>query len=135
MSAVRGLVLGHQLSPARAGTAVRWLLSFGGVRPAPDPYLPRVWELRHNLSAYDALYVALAESLGADLITYDARTNGPSVGPPRPRGRARILKPPECLRRGQQAHRLVAWGGASAAPRWLLEVGFRSSGRAAVRTG
>lgn len=28
------------------------------------------------------------------------RTNGPSVGPPRPRGRARILKPPECLRRG-----------------------------------
>lgn len=52
---------------------MRRLLSFGGVRHAPDPCLPRVWELRHNLSAYDALYVALAEGLGADLITCDAR--------------------------------------------------------------
>lgn len=49
------------------------LLDLGGVRHAPDPYLPRVWELRHNLTAYDALYVALAESLGAELVTCDAR--------------------------------------------------------------
>jgi predicted nucleic acid-binding protein len=35
--------------------------------------LPRVWELRNNLSAYDAVYVALAEALDAPLITRDQR--------------------------------------------------------------
>lgn len=35
--------------------------------------LPRVWELRDNLTAYDAIYVALAEALGSDLVTADAR--------------------------------------------------------------
>jgi predicted nucleic acid-binding protein len=35
--------------------------------------LPRVWELRDNLSAYDATYVALAEALGCPLLTGDAR--------------------------------------------------------------
>ncbi|MEB3331585.1 MAG: type II toxin-antitoxin system VapC family toxin [Synechococcaceae cyanobacterium] len=34
---------------------------------------PRAWELRTNLTAYDALYVALAEQLGATLLTADAR--------------------------------------------------------------
>jgi predicted nucleic acid-binding protein len=33
----------------------------------------RVWELRHNLSAYDALYVALAEEISASLVTADAK--------------------------------------------------------------
>lgn len=33
----------------------------------------RVWELRDNLSSYDATYVALAERLGAELLTGDAR--------------------------------------------------------------
>jgi predicted nucleic acid-binding protein len=35
--------------------------------------LPRVWELRHNLSSYDASYVCLAELIGAPLITLDRR--------------------------------------------------------------
>jgi predicted nucleic acid-binding protein len=35
--------------------------------------LPRVWELRANLTAYDAAYVALAEALGAPLLTRDRR--------------------------------------------------------------
>lgn len=35
--------------------------------------LPRIWDLRHNLTAYDASYVALAEVLDAPLLTFDAR--------------------------------------------------------------
>jgi predicted nucleic acid-binding protein len=38
-----------------------------------DVLLPRVWELRHNLTAYDAVYVALAEALDAPLLTCDRR--------------------------------------------------------------
>ena len=40
--------------------------------------LPRVWELRHNLTAYDAVYVALAEVLDATLVTRDRRLAGAS---------------------------------------------------------
>ena len=38
-----------------------------------DFLLTRVWELRNNLTAYDAVYVALAEALGAPLLTRDRR--------------------------------------------------------------
>ncbi len=38
-----------------------------------DWLLPRIWELRHNLTAYDAAYVALAEALDAPLLTRDRR--------------------------------------------------------------
>ena len=35
-------------------------------------FVDRIWELRHNLTAYDAAYVALAEALAAPLVTRDA---------------------------------------------------------------
>jgi predicted nucleic acid-binding protein len=38
-----------------------------------DLLLPRVWDLRNNITAYDAMYVALAEMLDAPLITRDKR--------------------------------------------------------------
>src|ERR1700726_769951 len=38
-----------------------------------DLFLPRVWDLRNNITAYDAMYVALAEMLDAPLITRDKR--------------------------------------------------------------
>jgi len=37
------------------------------------PLLGRVWELHHSVGAYDGLYVALAEALGAPLLTADGR--------------------------------------------------------------
>jgi predicted nucleic acid-binding protein len=47
------------------------------------PFAPRVWELRANLTSYDAWYVALAESLGSKVATLDltlARATGPRCG-------------------------------------------------------
>jgi predicted nucleic acid-binding protein len=38
-----------------------------------DPLMPAAWELRHNFSAYDAMYVALAQRLGLPLVTSDRR--------------------------------------------------------------
>lgn len=38
-----------------------------------EPFLSRVWELRKNLTAYDAVYVALAEALAVPLLTLDRR--------------------------------------------------------------
>jgi predicted nucleic acid-binding protein len=40
-----------------------------------SPLLPRMWELRDNLTPYDAAYVALAEVTGAVLVTGDERIN------------------------------------------------------------
>jgi predicted nucleic acid-binding protein len=57
--------------------------SLGLTRYAVHPLLARVWELRDNLSAYDAGYVALAESLDCSLLTADARLGrAPGVGCP-----------------------------------------------------
>lgn len=44
------------------------------------PLIGRVWELRHNVSARDALYVAAAEQLGCALLTADAKLTG-ATGP------------------------------------------------------
>ncbi len=38
-----------------------------------EPFAPRAWELRHNLTTYDAWYVAVAESLPATLATVDLK--------------------------------------------------------------
>ena len=45
-----------------------------------EPFATRIWELRHNLTAFDAWYVAVAELVGGRLATVDgrlARANGP----------------------------------------------------------
>ena len=40
-------------------------------RYSHETFLHRVWQLRHNLTAYDGIYVALAESLDCPLVTCD----------------------------------------------------------------
>lgn len=72
-NALRGLLLGHRLDEARADRAVGGLQRAGLTRHPAQDLTSRVWLLRANLTAYDALYVALAEKLGCALITSDAR--------------------------------------------------------------
>lgn len=48
----------------------------GLIRYAAGPLLERVWELRAAVTAYDAMYVALAENLDCALVTADSRLSG-----------------------------------------------------------
>jgi predicted nucleic acid-binding protein len=74
VAALRGLVLGHHLTPTRAQDALtdfddltieRW--------PSSDGLRRRAFQLRHNVSAFDASYVALAETLNCPMLTRDDR--------------------------------------------------------------
>ena len=62
-----------QVEAARCQDALDDLQDFALRRYQHDVLLPRVWELRHNLTGYDAAYVALAEALDATLLTRDHR--------------------------------------------------------------
>ena len=70
---LRRLVREDAVSAHRADQAIEDLLDLRIARYPHFVLLPRIWQLRHNLSAYDAAYVALAENLGARLLTRDAR--------------------------------------------------------------
>ncbi|NYG57085.1 putative nucleic acid-binding protein [Nocardioides daedukensis] len=59
------------VSPEAAEHALRALATFPLERVSPAPLVARVWELRAELTAHDATFVALAESLGATLVTGD----------------------------------------------------------------
>ena len=75
---LRRLVREGALSAKRGDEAVQDLLDLRMTRYPHFILLPRIWDLRHNLSAYDAAYLVLAERLRCTLITRDARLGAAS---------------------------------------------------------
>jgi predicted nucleic acid-binding protein len=71
--ALRRLARDGDLDAASAGAALADLRALDLERHSHEPLLDRVWTLRDNLTAYDAVYVALAEALDARLLTCDVR--------------------------------------------------------------
>lgn len=70
---LRRLARENTVSERRAEEAIADLLDLRLTRYPHSLLLPRIWQLRNNLSAYDAAYVVLAEKLGATLLTRDGR--------------------------------------------------------------
>ena len=79
-SALRGLFRVGKVNEFRARLALADLRRLPLRRASHQGLVTRCWELRNNLTAYDASYVALAELLGATLVTTDARlTRAPQI--------------------------------------------------------
>lgn len=76
LHALRSLVSRGKLSADRAFDARTDFAELAIVRHPHMPLADRVWALRDNLTAYDAIYVALSEALGAPLVTCDERLAG-----------------------------------------------------------
>src|SRR5205823_9393996 len=70
---VRRYVARDEIDGERGRMALADLADFPLRRYPHDFLLPRIWDLRNNLTAYDAVYVALAEALDAPLLTRDQR--------------------------------------------------------------
>ena len=73
LHALRRLTLNRELSEERAADTRTEFAELAVTRYPHQPLSDRVWELRHNLTAYDATFIALAEALDAPLVTCDAR--------------------------------------------------------------
>lgn len=77
LSVLRGLTLGGKLTPERADDGRRDYFAFTIIRYGLEPVAERVWALRHQFTAYDAWYLALAEACGCPLYTCDGKLGGP----------------------------------------------------------
>ena len=71
VQAVRRLVRNSEVSPGRANELIEDLADLDLHRHAHLDLLGRAWKLRDNVTAYDAMYIALAEAIQAPLITCD----------------------------------------------------------------
>lgn len=72
-----------EITTAEANAAYEDLIQLNLEVFSFDPFAERIWELRHNLTSYDAWYVAIAEALRLPLATLDkrlARATGPTCG-------------------------------------------------------
>lgn len=70
---LRRHVLGRSLPAELAVAALEDFAQMSITRYPPRMMLARLWQLRENLTAYDAAYVALSEELDAPLLTLDRR--------------------------------------------------------------
>ena len=84
---LRRLERAKELSPLEASAAQRDLVRLAIDLLPFEPFAERVWELRQNVTSYDAWYVAIAEAFGLPLATLDHRL-GRAAGP-----RCRFLTP------------------------------------------
>ena len=73
LSVLRRHSLSGVLSDSRERLALHRLSSTRLTRYPHASFVRRIWELRHNLTVYDAVYIALAETLEAPLVTRDER--------------------------------------------------------------
>ena len=73
LHALRGLVLRGVVSRTRSEQVRTDFADLKLSRYSHVAFLDRIWDLKDNLTAYDATYVALAETLNAPLVTTDAR--------------------------------------------------------------
>lgn len=72
-SAIRGRWLGNRISERRAVDAITALTVASIDLVAVTALLKRMWELRRNVTGYDAAYLAVAEAFSCALVTADAR--------------------------------------------------------------
>lgn len=72
-SAIRGLAVGRKISEQHAIDAIEGMLRLTVRQVAVRELIPRMWQLRHSFTGYDAAYVALAELRGLTLVTSDGR--------------------------------------------------------------
>ncbi len=73
LSALRGLAAGRHIDAHRAEQMIATLADVPLERYDHTPLLPRIWELRHNFTCYDAAYIALAEATESIFYTADAK--------------------------------------------------------------
>jgi predicted nucleic acid-binding protein len=73
MSAIRRLAAGQRVGAHRTGQLLAGLAALPAERYPHTPLIGRIWELRHNFTAYDATYIALAEAMNAVLYTCDEK--------------------------------------------------------------
>ncbi len=71
----RSAIRAGRLDDQRSERALNDLATLRLVRVGHQLLMPRIWELRHSLTPYDAAYVALAEALDVTLLTADGRSS------------------------------------------------------------